>query len=112
MRKRELTHGDLFHVYIASDAPQEVCDFLTQLRQHGDFSYEILQIIGNHVKQLQHEGQDASHSQSVTDANESPQVASPPSSPAASSTDAKSDDDTFDPVAMLRRQRRAWVAGK
>ncbi|WP_206922323.1 hypothetical protein [Alicyclobacillus suci] len=52
-RKKALKHGDLFHVYIASDTPPEVCEFLTELKMNGDFSYEVLQIIGKHVASLQ-----------------------------------------------------------
>ncbi|EPZ42529.1 hypothetical protein [Alicyclobacillus acidoterrestris] len=52
-RKKALKHGDLFHVYIASDTPPEVCEFLTELKLNGDFSYEVLQIIGKHVASLQ-----------------------------------------------------------
>ncbi|WAH36920.1 hypothetical protein [Alicyclobacillus dauci] len=52
-RKKTLGHGDLFHVYIASDTPPEVCEFLSRLKQRGDFSYEVLQIIEQYVHGLQ-----------------------------------------------------------
>lgn len=45
-----LKHGDVFHVYIASDTPQEVCDYLTDLKRHGEFSYEVLKIISHHLQ--------------------------------------------------------------
>ncbi len=44
-----LKHGDTFHVYIATDTPQEVCDFLTDLKREGDFSQEVLAIIREHL---------------------------------------------------------------
>ncbi|MFX4300844.1 hypothetical protein ACOJUR_00950 [Alicyclobacillus tolerans] len=52
-RRREKTvrHGDLIHIYIASDTPQEVVNFINQLKSEGDFSYEILRIVEQHLKQ-------------------------------------------------------------
>lgn len=142
-RKTELKHGDLFHVYIASDAPQEVCDFLTELKQSGDFSFEILQIIANHVRQTkagkgtlalqptapsneavdqqmqaaaaETTGDDGQHESqiSVDTQVESGLQNQPPNNAETTETQgSNSAEEAFDPVAMLRRQRRAWVAGK
>ncbi|MFB5190963.1 hypothetical protein [Alicyclobacillus fastidiosus] len=150
-RKKALKHGDLFHVYIASDTPPEVCEFLSRLKQNGDFSYEILQIIGKHVEAMQNTGplaqlnaevprvaqptetgpvasvsmvavQAASNtpqvpSQAVSDAAKAPAEAPspPPVQPdpepvVEEQVEQAEPQPKLDPIALLRQQRRAWVA--
>lgn len=132
-RNKTLKHGDLFHVYIASDTPPEVCAFLSHLKQQGDFSYEVLQIIEAHVRaelgsampQVA-KNQEGSRDSGLQGRPQSDtrsalyegfsSVVSPPSSatdatviwPPSAAT--KSEPKT-DPVQQLRQQRKAWVAG-
>ncbi|GMA63611.1 hypothetical protein NZD89_27490 [Alicyclobacillus fastidiosus] len=146
-RKKALKHGDLFHVYIASDTPPEVCEFLSRLKQNGDFSYEILQIIGNHVEAMQNTGPLAQlnavapkavetadtsstapvHVAAAQAAPKTPQVPSQaaavaPRTPVEAPSQSPEPDPEpvaeervepqpkLDPIALLRQQRRAWVA--
>lgn len=141
-RKKVLKHGDLFHVYIASDTPQEVCEYLSRLKENGDFSYEILQIISNHVRRTQATQSLASDSKTTETMTASTSQAHAPSTAETSASvqelaqgaygsleqqadvveadESETDGGTatgaapkaLDPIQLLRQQRRAWVAGK
>lgn len=124
-RKKDLKHGDLFHVYIASDTPPEVCEFLSRLKRDGDFSYEILQIIAAHVHgteqaSMKREGEldgVSAVDKAVTTVAGMPAEAA--SAAVSSGTDTVSEPgksagrgmaEKPDPIQLLRQQRRAWVA--
>lgn len=118
-------------MYIASDTPPEVCQFLSQLKQRGDFSYEILQIIAKHVRVAEkpHEATAVDAQAQASSVSPTPDRMKQPVSEAVDTNEGSllqnEPEETapepdvavaapvpkMDPIQMLRQQRKALVAG-
>lgn len=118
-------------MYIASDTPPEVCQFLSQLKQRGDFSYEILQIIAKHVRAAEKPSETTAVDAQAQASSVSPtpeRVKQPVSETVHMNERNLSQDEPeesgpepdvavtapvpkMDPIQMLRQQRKALVAG-
>lgn len=133
-KDKAVHHGDVIHIYVASDTPPAVCDYLTALKQRGDFSFEILRMVEDFLRrtgQLADEGTNISESSARDrsrresadplasrplpgDANREIGVQVNPIEESESSSGThtlptSASTTAPNPVEVLRRQRKAWV---
>lgn len=47
---RTVARATHFVVYVSKDADEEVCRFLNQLKARGDFSNEVMMLVGQYLK--------------------------------------------------------------
>lgn len=131
-KDKAVRHGDVIHIYVASDTPPAVCDYLTALKQRGDFSFEILRMVEDFLRrtgQLEDEGTNLPESNLRDRAKSEPadahasrpiggahretggKVTIPELEPPldTNAPHAPASTTAPNPVELLRRQRKAWV---